>query len=245
MTEKSLTDTEASRLPSPEDRERIRLNLETVCQAIAPYPVTLMAATKTVPAPLIRYAIEACGLTDVGENRVQELLAKYDELAPTGARIHFIGRLQPNKVKYLIGRVCLIHSLDSVKLAEEISKRSAARGLVTDTLCEVNIGEEAAKGGVPEGDVPGFLTAVSGLPGLRVRGLMVIGPHCPDPEDYRPFFLRTKALFDRMVREGRFGPEPILSMGMSDNYALAAACGATIIRPGTAVFGARPRPADP
>lgn len=220
----------------------IRHNLNTIRQALDGTSVTLMAATKTVPSEWINYATQECGLTDIGENRVQELLAKYDELELSGVTVHFIGTLQPNKVKYLIGRVSLIHSLDSLKLAEEISRRSAAKGLVTDTLCEVNIGEEEAKGGIPEGEVRDFLTAVSSLPGIRVRGLMVIGPHCPDVNDYRPFFARTKALFDALSAEGRFGNDPILSMGMSDNYALAAAYGSTLVRPGTAVFGARQYP---
>lgn len=214
-------------------------NLEEIRNHL-PAGVTLMAATKTVDVERINYAITSCALTDIGENRVQELLSKYDALAPVN--LHFIGRLQVNKVKYLIGKVCLIHSLDSLKLAEEISKRSLAKGLVTDCLCEVNIGEEEAKGGIGAAEVESFLDAVASLGGLRVRGIMVIGPHCEDPEDYRPFLTETKALFDRLVAQGHFGEEPILSMGMSDNYALAAACGSTLVRPGSAVFGARPYP---
>lgn len=222
-----------------EIKASIRHNLNSIRQALDGTGITLMAATKTVPVEWINYATQECGLTDIGENRVQELLAKYDDLNLTGVTVHFIGTLQPNKVKYLIGRVDLIHSLDSIKLAEEISRRSIAKGLVTDTLCEVNIGEEEAKGGIPEGEVRDFLAAVSSLPGIRVRGLMVIGPHCPNVNDYRPFFTRTKTLFDSLSAEGCFGNDPILSMGMSDNYALAAAYGSTLVRPGTAVFGAR------
>jgi len=236
MTERSWDN-----LPE-EVKTSIRNNLNSIREGLGNKPVTLMAATKTVPASWINYATQACGLTDIGENRVQELLAKYDELELTGVNLHFIGTLQPNKVKYLIGKVCLIHSLDSKKLAEEISRRSEAKGLVTDVLCEVNIGEEEAKGGIPEGEVPAFLREIASLPGLRVRGLMVIGPHCQSVEDYRPFFSRTKALFDALSAEGFFGDEPILSMGMSDNYALAAAYGSTLVRPGTAVFGARSYP---
>ncbi len=226
-----------------EVKASIRDNLNTIREALKDKPVILMAATKTVPPEQINFATQVCGLTDIGENRVQELLAKYDALDLTGVNLHFIGTLQPNKVKYLIGKVCLIHSLDSKKLAEEISKRSEAKGLVTDVLCEVNIGEEEAKGGIPEGEVRGFLNEVSSLPGINVRGLMVIGPHCPDVNDYRPFLTRTKALFDALREEGFFGNDPILSMGMSDNYALAADCGSTLVRPGTAVFGARSYPA--
>ncbi len=236
MTERSSVDL------SEEVKASIRDNLRAIREGLNGRTVTLMAATKTVPASWINYATGECGLTDIGENRVQELLAKYDELNLTGVRLHFIGTLQPNKVKYLIGKVCLIHSLDSKKLAEEISRRSEAKGLVTDVLCEVNIGEEEAKGGIPEKEVRDFLTAVSPLGGLRVRGLMVIGPHCPDVDGYRPFFERTRSLFDSLSREGFFGDRPILSMGMSDNYALAAEYGSTLVRPGTAVFGARAYP---
>jgi pyridoxal phosphate enzyme (YggS family) len=236
MTERSSVDL------SKEIKSSIRDNLLTIRENLKSHSVTLMAATKTVPASWINYATQECGLTDIGENRVQELLAKYDELTLTGVNLHFIGRLQVNKVKYLIGKVCLIHSLDSLKLAEEISRRSEAKGLVTDVLYEVNIGEEEAKGGIPEREVRAFLSAVSSLRGIRVRSLMVIGPYCPDVDGYRPFFARTRTLFDSLAEEGFFGDKPILSMGMSDNYALAASYGSTLVRPGTAVFGARAYP---
>ena len=235
-----MTERSSAKL-TEETKASIAANLAAI-RAALPSGVTLMAATKTVSVEEINYAIDACGLTDIGENRVQELLAKYDELHLTKARLHFIGTLQVNKVKYLIGKVCLIHSLDSIKLAEEISARSLAKGLITDCLCEVNIGNEEAKGGVPEDGTEAFLDAVSHLQGLRIRGLMVIGPHCECLDDYRPFFARTKALFDRLSEAGKLSDEPILSMGMSDNYALAAACGSTLVRPGTAVFGARVYP---
>ncbi|MBE6637707.1 MAG: YggS family pyridoxal phosphate-dependent enzyme [Ruminococcaceae bacterium] len=234
MTEKSFTNL------SEERKSILRHNLKTVLDTVDGR-ATVMAATKTVPPEEINFAI-AEGLTDLGENRVQEFNAKYEAIDRDKARLHFIGTLQPNKVKYLIGRVCLIHSLDSLKLATEISRRSEGKDLITEALCEVNIGEEAAKGGIPESDVRDFLCAVRDLPGLRVRGLMVIGPHCPNPEDYRPFFARTKSLQDRLAAEGFFGEEPLLSMGMSDNYALAVEYGATIVRPGTAIFGTRPYP---
>ena len=234
MTEKSSTNL------TEERKSILRHNLKTVLDTVAGR-ATVMAATKTVPPEEINFAI-AEGLTDLGENRVQEFNAKYDSIDRTKARLHFIGTLQPNKVKYLIGRVSLIHSLDSLKLASEISRRSERMGLITETLCELNIGEEAAKGGVPESEVRDFLRAVRDLPGLRMRGLMVIGPYCPNVEDYRPFLARTKTLHDRLTAEGFFGEEPILSMGMSDNYALAVEYGATIVRPGTAIFGARPYP---
>lgn len=233
MTEKSSTEL------TEEIKARVRRNLEEIFSAVAGKNVTVMAATKTVPAEMINYATQECGLHNIGENRVQELLSKFDALDKTGVNMHFIGTLQPNKVKYIVGKVCLIHSLDSMKLAEEISKRSAASGIVTDVLCEVNIGNEPAKSGVPEETAESFIESISSLPGINPRGIMVIGPHCGDPEDYRPFFGRTRALYTRLSDRGLFGSDPILSMGMSDNYRLAVEYGANLIRPGTAVFGRR------
>lgn len=219
-------------------KEQIKASINEIKSALNGR-ATLMAATKTVDVSLINYAITECGLTDIGENRVQELLAKYDELEKDKVNLHFIGTLQVNKVKYVVGKVCLIHSLDSVKLAHEISKRSLSKGIVTDCLCEVNIGNEEAKGGIAESEVEDFISEVADLEGIRIRGLMVIGPHCPDANDYIPFFKRTKALFDRLSEQGAFEGEPILSMGMSDNYALAAEYGSTLVRPGSAIFGKR------
>lgn len=232
MTERSLNS-----LPD-EDKTRIKSAIDTA-RAKINGRATLMAATKTVPTEAINYAIKECGLTDIGENRVQELLSKYDGLIKEGVNIHFIGTLQANKVKYIVGKVCLIHSLDSLKLAEEISKRSLKAGVITDCLCEINIGEEDAKGGIPEGEAEAFIDSVKALEGIRIRGIMVIGPHCPDVNEYRPFFERTKELFGRLNAKGAFGEDPILSMGMSDNYSLACEYGATLVRPGSAIFGSR------
>lgn len=220
-------------------KKQIKENLQTIFSSIENKNVTLMAATKTVPAEVINYAISECGLKNIGENRVQELLEKYDRLKLDGVNLHFIGTLQPNKVKYIIGKVSLIHSLDSVKLAEEISKRSCSSGTVTDVLCEINIGNEDSKGGIPETEAKSFIKSVSHLKGLRIRGIMVIGPFCENKNDYIPFLKKTKKLFDELVCEKLFEDEPILSMGMSDNYDLAVECGSTLIRPGSAIFGKR------
>ncbi len=232
MTEKSLNNV------SENDKNRIKSAVSEAKSKINGRAV-LMAATKTVDVSLINYAITECGLTDIGENRVQELLSKYDELEKDKVNLHFIGTLQVNKVKYIVGKVCLIHSLDSRRLGEEISKRSLKLGLRTDCLCEINIGNEEAKGGIPESEAEEFIRSLSDLEGIRVRGLMVIGPHCDDVNGYRPFFERTKALFDSLKNKGLFEGEPVLSMGMSDNYPLACEYGATLVRPGSAIFGAR------
>ncbi len=232
MTERSSTDI------SQTERAEVRANIERIKAAIGD-KATLMAATKTVPVEMINYAITECGLTDIGENRVQELLSKYDALEKEKVNLHFIGSLQVNKVKYIVGKVCLIHSLDSVKLAEEISKRSLKLGIVTDCLCEINIGDEESKGGISEHDAEGFISELSRLDGIRIRGIMVIGPHCENTEDYIPFFKRTRALFDKLSENGLLSERPMLSMGMSDNYALAIEHGSTLVRPGSAIFGAR------
>ncbi len=233
MTERSSTEL------TEDVKASVSENLKKIFSDVCGKGVTVMAATKTVPAEIINYAITECGLKNIGENRVQELIDKYDSLMLDGVNVHFIGTLQPNKVKYIVGKVCLIHSLDSIKLANEISKRSLAKDVITDVLCEVNIGEEEAKGGIPEGSVRDFINEVSSLPAIRVRGIMVIGPHCVNVDDYRPFFKRTQELFDELSKDGLLGDSPILSMGMSDNYNLAAEYGATLIRPGSAIFGSR------
>ncbi len=232
MTERSLNNI------SDDVKISVKTNIDSIRAGIGNSAV-LMAATKTVPVEVINYAITECGLTDIGENRVQELLSKYDALAKDKVNLHFIGTLQANKVKYIVGKVCLIHSLDSVKLAEEISKRSLKIGTVTDCLCEINIGNEEAKGGIDECNAETFINSVSGLPGINIRGIMVIGPHCANAEDYIPFFERTKKLFDHLSEKGLLSDKPILSMGMSDNYSLAVKYGSTLVRPGSAIFGAR------
>ena len=207
----------------------------------------VVAATKTVDAKTISYAAENFGLTDIGENRVQELLAKYDELDKDRLNIHFIGHLQKNKVKYIVGKVCLIHSLDSYELAKEIEKQSAKLGIISDVLVEVNIGAEENKSGIDASHLAELVENIEDFEHIRLRGMMTIGPKCQSFEEYREYFDKTYLLFsqiflDKEDKKGHNVDNYILSMGMSDSYEAALASGANVIRPGQCLFGARVYP---
>ena len=201
--------------------------------------VTLVAVSKTHPADAIREAC-AAGATDFGENYAQELATKAAELAagaPLPAlRWHFIGRLQRNKARLVAGKVALIHAVDSADLAAEIARR--AGGAVQPILLAVNLGGEASKGGVAPDAAPAIARAVAAIAGTSLDGLMTMPPPADDPEAGRPHFLALRALRDRLADElGR--PLPVLSMGMSHDFEVAIACGATHVRIGTAIFGTR------
>ncbi len=207
----------------------------------------VVAATKTVDAKTINYAAENLGLTDIGENRVQELISKYDELDKDRLNIHFIGHLQKNKVKYIVGKACLIHSLDSWELAKEIEKQSAKLGVVSDVLVEVNIGAEENKSGADASQVAELVEKIKELEHIRLRGMMTIGPKCQTFDDYREYFDKTYSLFsqiflDKEKKKDHNVDRYILSMGMSDSYEAALASGANVIRPGQCLFGARVYP---
>jgi len=204
-----------------------------------PASVQLVAATKMNDADRVRQAI-AAGVDICGENRVQEMLEKNRLGAYEGAPLHFIGHLQKNKVKQVVGLVSLIHGADSRELLEVISRTALNRGLVQDVLLEVNIGEESSKSGFRPEEIPAVLEYVSTLPGLRVRGLMAIPPICAFPEENRPFFCRMEKLFvDNGEKKYDNVSMDFLSMGMSGDYTEAVACGANLVRVGTAIFGAR------
>ena len=151
--------------------------------------VTLLAATKTVPAEVINYVTKELGVTDIGENRVQELLDKYDKLDLDGVRLHFIGKLQTNKVKYIIDKVDMIHSLDSIKLAREIDSRAKKIDKVMDVLVEINSGREENKSGILPEEVPSFMKELESFENIRVKGFMTIAPVCDEKEDYRKYFI--------------------------------------------------------
>ncbi len=202
-----------------------------------PSEVLLLGASKTVPPERIREFYD-CGLKVFGENRVQEFLGKWESLKALGIEWHFIGRLQSNKVKYLLGKVSLIHSLDRESLAREISKRASAFGTEQECLIEVNVGGEETKGGVSPEELEGFTELVLSLEGIKVKGLMSIPPYREDPEEVRPYFARLRELRDRL--SDRMGIKLVeLSMGMSHDFEVAIEEGATIVRVGTALFGER------
>lgn len=206
--------------------------------------VTLLAATKTVPVEVINYAITELGITCIGENRVQELLEKYDALHKDGVSIHFIGRLQTNKVKYIIDKVSLIHSVDSVKLAKEIDRQAAKHGICMDILIEINIANEASKGGILPEEIDGFLSEIAPLSHIRPRGVMVIPPADASKEETLNYFARTYQFFvDFCEKKVHNSIDTyILSMGMSDSYGDAVSWGSNLVRIGSAIFGKRSYP---
>ncbi len=213
--------------------------IEKACERAKrkPEEVTLLGATKTVPPDVIR-RFYGCGLRVFGENRVQEFLGKLEFLKDLDIDWHFIGRLQTNKVKYLMGRVSLIHSLDRESLADEIQKRAERAGIVQEVLIEVNLGGEETKGGVMPENLRSLFEYTLKKPNIKVLGLMAIPPYREDPEEVRPYFAKLRELRDDLERE--FGAElPHLSMGMSHDFEVAVEEGATIVRIGTLLFGER------
>lgn len=203
-------------------------------------PVTLLAASKTRPADEICYLAEKCGLALCGENHAQEFTEKYDAVASCGMKMDFIGHLQTNKVKYVVGRARLIHSLDSVRLAEELNRRAAAMGVVQDVLIEINIGEEDSKTGLMPSEACDFLASLDAFESLRVRGMMTMAPKCEEISEIRKYFKESSRIFlDFFAKKTHNIGEAVLSMGMSDSFETAIEEGADIVRVGSAIFGAR------
>ncbi len=199
--------------------------------------ITLLAATKTVDIAVINHAIES-GIKFIGENRVQEFLSKYEDYNPVHK--HFIGHLQTNKVKDIIDKVELIHSVDSYRLAEEISKQAVKRGKTVDILLEINIGDEQSKSGFSYDEAAAATQKIALLDGVKIKGLMAIPPICENSEQNRPYFAKMKKLFiDISSKKIDNSSMDILSMGMSDDYETAIEEGANMVRLGTALFGRR------
>lgn len=199
--------------------------------------ILLLAVSKTIDVPRIKEAVEL-GLIDLGENKPQEINWKYFEIE--NVRWHQIGHLQTNKVKYIIDKVCLIHSVDSMRLAEEINKKAAAKGIVMDILVEINIAGEEAKHGVPLNEAEALAVEISSLENVRVKGLMTVAPFVEDPEENRKYFRQMKKLFDDIDKKSYNNIDmKYLSMGMTNDYEVAVEEGANIVRIGTGLFGAR------
>ena len=207
----------------------VRAEIAQICERADrdPGEVRLIAVSKTHPSETIREAL-AAGQIEFGENRVQEGLAKLDELADSEARIHLIGHLQRNKARFA-GRFASVQSIDSVRLAEAVARQLDAP---LDALLEVNVAGEASKQGFAPAELESAFAQIAALPQLRVRGLMTIAPLVADAEQVRPVFRRLRELRDALGL-------PELSMGMSNDYAVAIEEGATIVRIGRAVFGER------
>ena len=216
----------------------IKENVERI-KSLLPEGVTLVAASKSrTPEEIIE--AHRAGVDIFGENYVQELITKYDKI---GKRVewHFIGHLQRNKVKKIVGVVDMIQSLDNLKLAEELEKRFSREDRIIEVLIEVNIAREPQKAGVlPEKVIPFIKEVSERFSYIKIKGLMTMGPFVDDPEKLRPLFRETKKLFDRIRDMGiKNADMEILSMGMSDSFLIAVEEGANMVRIGTAIFGKR------
>ena len=197
----------------------------------------IVVAIKSAELDEIRYLVGELGVKSVGENRVQQLLERYDALKEMGADIHFIGSLQRNKVKYIIDKVKLIHSLDSLTLAKEIDKQARKHSIKVDVLVEINSGVEASKGGVMPHEVEAFCEEIATLEGINLRGFMTMAPKCEKNSEYLKYFCETYQLvLDIWQKKLHNIGIPILSMGMSDSYVQAIASGSNMVRIGRSMF---------
>jgi pyridoxal phosphate enzyme (YggS family) len=222
----------------PERLDAVRLRIAAAAARVGrdAAAVRIVAVTKGHSLAVAREAAGA-GLLDLGENRVQEAVAKMDAWSGAPVRWHLIGHLQRNKVKHAVGRFVLIHSLDSARLADAVEAEAAARGLVQDVLVEVNVAGEAQKTGCPPADVPALAAHASRLPHLRLRGLMTMAPFTDDAAVQRAAFAGLRQLRSRLTADGYRLDE--LSMGMTNDFEAAVEEGATLVRLGTALFGER------
>ena len=217
---------------------RVRAQLDAAAAESGFPRARLVVVTKTHPLEEL-LPLRGLGVTDVGENRVQEIREKLPGLAEN-FRVHLIGRLQSNKVKYIIERVCMIQSLDRWTLAQEIDRQAGLHSLRMPVLVQISPAGEPQKGGLPPEEAEDFLRRAAALPGLEIRGLMAVMPNTQDQDLLRNLFRGMRQLYDRLREEAPGGVElRELSMGMSGDYALAAACGATMVRVGSAILGPR------
>lgn len=205
--------------------------------------VRLIAVSKTKPVEMLQEAY-ACGCRDFGENKVQELTDKYDRL-PKDIRWHMIGHLQRNKVKYIVDKVYLIHSVDSLRLAEEISKEAGKKNVTVSVLVEVNAANEESKFGAAAAEAVSLVEEIAKLPNIMVKGLMTVAPYVEDPEENRPYFAMLKQIFVDIIHKNIDNVcMKELSMGMTGDFETAITEGATYIRIGTGIFGEREYTSD-
>ena len=220
---------------------RVKANIAAAAEKAGrrPEDIYLVAASKMNDSGRVREAI-AAGIRICGENRVQEMVEKQAQGAYEGAELHFIGHLQKNKVKQVVGLASLIQSADSIELIRLIDKTALSRGIVQDILLEVNIGAEASKSGFSPAELPSALDSIARLDAVRVRGLMTIPPICSSRQEIEPYFVQMKQLFiDICGKKYDNIRMDFLSMGMSADYETAIACGANMVRVGSAIFGKR------
>lgn len=221
------------------DYADVRARLDAARARVGNPDVLLVAAVKYTDAEHINYLTQKLGVRDLGENRVQQLLEHWETIDRTDVRFHFIGTLQSNKVKYIIDKVTMIHSVDSLSLAKEIDRQAAKHGLVMDVLCEINSGREENKSGVMPEDAPEFCRSLVAFPHLNLRGFMTMAPHCNNSEGYRKFFRETfRQGLDIWEKNLHNIGRPVFSMGMSESFETAIEEGATIVRVGRSLFAA-------
>ena len=223
-----------------ENLQQVNANIEKACAAVSrdPGEVTLVAVSKTKPVSMLQEAYDA-GARVFGENKVQEIMDKYDQL-PSDIQWHMIGHLQRNKVKYIAGKVALIHSVDSLRLAKTISEEAVKHNCEIPILIEVNVAGEESKFGVSVEETLPLIEEIAKLPAIHVEGLMTIAPYVEDPEENRPVFRKLKELsVDIAAKNINNVRMAILSMGMTGDYEVAVEEGATLVRVGTGIFGER------
>lgn len=223
-----------------ENLAKVRKNIEESCKKVGRdvSEVTLITVSKTKPLSDLRIAYEE-GSRDFGENKVQELVSKIDEM-PSDVKWHLIGHLQRNKVKYIAGKVAMIHSVDSYRLAEEINVQAKKNSCVIPILIEINIAGEDTKFGIKPEEAEELIREISELENVKVSGLMTIAPNVANPEENRAYFKAMKDLFVDISSKNIDNVEmKVLSMGMTNDYTVAVEEGATMIRVGTGIFGAR------
>lgn len=223
-----------------ENLREVEEKIAKACQRSGrdPKEVTLIAVSKTKPVEMLQEAYDA-GARNFGENKVQEIVDKYDQL-PQDIRWHMIGHLQRNKVKYIVDKVEMIHSVDSLRLAEAIDKEAKKKEVTVPILIEVNVAEEESKFGLSLEEVTAMAEDISKLTNLQIKGLMTVAPFVEDPEENRKVFRSLKKLsVDIAAKNINNVTMSVLSMGMTNDYEVAVEEGATMVRVGTAIFGAR------